>query len=120
MRIKYLINKDPRVKDFNILIKNNFPNLLTEKKPDLYLVAGGDGAMLHAIHKTIDKGIPYLGKAMGTFNFLMNQFDNDIQTINKILHDEIKIDTQELSNGIYFVRLITPLQNETKRLIIEK
>ena len=93
MRIKYLINKDSRVKDFNILIKNNFPNLLTEKKPDLYLVAGGDGAMLHAIHKTIGKGIPYLGKAMGTFNFLMNQFDDDIQTINKILNDEIKIDT---------------------------
>ena len=93
MRIKYLINKDSRVKDFNILIKNNFPNLLTEKKPELYLVAGGDGAMLHAIHKTIDKGIPYLGKAMGTFNFLMNQFDDDIQTINKILNDEIKIDT---------------------------
>ena len=93
MRIKYLINKDPRVKDFNILIKNNFPNLLTEKKPELYLVAGGDGAMLHAIHKTIDKGIPYLGKAMGTFNFLMNSFDDDIQTINKILNDEIKIDT---------------------------
>jgi len=93
MRIKYLINKDPRVKDFNILIKNNFPNLLTEKKPDLYLVAGGDGAMLHAIHKTIDKGIPYLGKAMGTFNFLMNQFDDDIQTINKILNDDIKIET---------------------------
>ncbi|HOK59785.1 MAG TPA: NAD(+)/NADH kinase, partial [Candidatus Dojkabacteria bacterium] len=93
MRIKYLINKDSRVKDFNILIKNNFPNLLTEKKPELYLVAGGDGAMLHAIHKTIGKGIPYLGKAMGTFNFLMNQFDDDIQTINKILNDEIKIDT---------------------------
>lgn len=93
MRIKYIINKDSRVKNFNILIKNNFPNLLTEKKPDLYLVAGGDGAMLHAIHKTIDKGIPYLGKAMGTFNFLMNSFDDDIQTINKILNDEIKIDT---------------------------
>jgi len=46
-----------------------------------------------------------------------------IKMINTTFIDgdnEIKIDTQELSNGIYFVRLITPLQNETKRLIIEK
>jgi len=93
MRIKYILSKDPRVKEFNKIIKENFPQLLVEKKPQLYLVAGGDGAMLHAIHKTINKGIPYLGKAMGTFNFLMNSFDDDIQTINKILNDDIEIDT---------------------------
>ena len=54
MRIKYILSKDPRVKEFNKIIKENFPQLLVEKKPQLYLVAGGDGAMLHAIHKTIN------------------------------------------------------------------
>ncbi|MFZ7115019.1 MAG: T9SS type A sorting domain-containing protein [Bacteroidota bacterium] len=34
--------------------------------------------------------------------------------------NEIYIDTQDLPNGIYFIRLVTPYQNETKRLIIEK
>jgi hypothetical protein len=46
-----------------------------------------------------------------------------IKLINTIVIDgdnEISIDTQELSNGIYFLRVITPLQNETKRLIVEK
>jgi NAD+ kinase len=93
MRIKYIINKDPRVKDFNNLIKNNFPQLLTEKRPQLYLVAGGDGAMLHAINKTIDKHIPYLGKALGTFNFLMNNIVDDKSTISTLLNDSVKIST---------------------------
>ncbi len=93
MKIKYILSKDPRVKDFNELIKSDFPQLLTEKKPDLFLVAGGDGAMLHAIHDTIDKKIPYLGKALGTFNFLMNYFTNDKQIIKALLDDKIKIDT---------------------------
>ncbi len=93
MRIKYIINKDPRVKEFNNLIKNNFPSLLTEKEPELYLVAGGDGAMLHTIHDTIDTGIPYLGKALGTFNFLMNNIEDDIFVINGLLDDSIKIET---------------------------
>ena len=46
-----------------------------------------------------------------------------IKLINTIVIDgdnEISIDTQELSNGIYFLRVITPLQKETKRLIVEK
>lgn len=92
MRIKYIKSKDPRVKEFNYLIESTFPKLLTEKNPDIYLVAGGDGAMLRAIHKTINNRIPYLGKALGTFNFLMNSIDNDKQTINDIINDKIKLE----------------------------
>jgi len=92
MRIKYILNKDPRVKDFNELISNSFPLLLTEKKPQLYLIAGGDGAMLHAIHDTVDTNIPYFGKALGTFNFLMNNIDDDISVIQGLLDESIKIE----------------------------
>jgi len=92
MKIKYLINKDPRVKGFNNFIKKSFPQLLKEKKPDIYFVAGGDGAILHSIHETIDTGIPYLGKAMGTFNFLMNQIKDDEKIIKGILEDKINLE----------------------------
>lgn len=34
--------------------------------------------------------------------------------------NEIYIDTHELPDGLYFIRLVTPYQTETKRLIIEK
>lgn len=92
MRIKYLENKvDPRVQNFNQLIQEKFPKLLREKNPELFLVAGGDGAMLHAIHQNINEGIPFLGKAMGTLNFLMNQFENDTETIQKLLNDQQEI-----------------------------
>ncbi len=92
MRIKYLINNDPRVEEFNSLVKSKFPQLLTEKAPEIYLVAGGDGAMLHFIHETIDTGIPYIGKAMGTFNFLMNRITDDEKTINDLLEDKIDLE----------------------------
>lgn len=100
MKIKFLSNNgDQRVDSFRELIKSKFPQLLTEEDPELYLVAGGDGAMLHAIQETIDDGVPYLGKAMGTFNFLMNKFDNDEVVINGLLNDTLKIETFE-SNAI--------------------
>lgn len=87
-----MINNDSRVEKFNTLVKNKFPQLLTEKAPEIYLVAGGDGAMLHFIHETIDTGIPYIGKAMGTFNFLMNRITEDEKTINDLLKDNIDLE----------------------------
>ncbi len=100
MRIKFLSNNgDSRVEAFRKLIDKKFPQLLSEENPELYLVAGGDGAMLHAIQETIDDGIPYLGKAMGTFNFLMNRFEDDELLISKLLAGELSFDTFE-SNAI--------------------
>ncbi len=93
MRIRYLQNNDARVKEFNALIESKFPTLLDEKNPQLYLVAGGDGAMLRAIHDTIDSQIPYLGKALGTFNFLMNKIDNDEKFISDLISDKVEIET---------------------------
>lgn len=100
MKIKYIKNeKYEKVRKFNEFIEKEFPELLIEEKPGLYLVAGGDGSMLHAIHSTIESNIPYLGKAMGTFNFLMNDFSNDRIIIEDILKDKIDLDIFE-SNTI--------------------
>lgn len=99
MRIKYIESKDKRVKDFNLLIKRNFPHFLDEKKPDLILVAGGDGAMLHAIYDTIDLGVPYFGKALGSLNFLMNKFEDDILVLQSLIDDKLEVFTIK-SNAI--------------------
>lgn len=103
MRIKYLVNdKYEKAKPFNEYIQTHFPQLLTEENPELYIVAGGDGSMLHAIQDTIEDGIPYLGKAMGTFNFLMNEFEDDEKIIRGLLDDKIKIDIFKTSAiGVY-------------------
>jgi len=100
MKVKFLSNKDDkRVESFRNLIIKKFPQLIDEDKPELFLVAGGDGAMLHAIQETIDQKIPYLGKAMGTFNFLMNKIENDEEFLNKLINDEIPFETFK-SNAI--------------------
>jgi NAD+ kinase len=75
MRILYIESKDERVEKVNKLIEKNFPELLTEKDPELILVSGGDGAMLHAIQSFSHLNVPFLGHAMGTLNFLMNSID---------------------------------------------
>ncbi|MBP8979068.1 NAD(+)/NADH kinase [Candidatus Dojkabacteria bacterium] len=96
MRIKYLKNeKYPKAQEFNLFIERVFPQLLEEKKPELYLVAGGDGSMLHSIQANIDSKIPFFGKAYGTVNFLLNEFKNDQETIQNILDDKIKLDIFE-------------------------
>lgn len=99
MKIKYLPNEDQRVEKFTEFVTKVFPQLLEENNPDLYLVAGGDGSMLHAIHDSIESNIPYFGKGLGTLNFLMNRFDNDYEIISGILNGKIVLETVE-SNAI--------------------
>ncbi len=88
MKIKYILSEDKRVFEFNELIKNNFPQFLTEDNPDLYLVAGGDGAMLHAIQDTLKEDTKYFGKALGSLNFLMNKIEGDKNFLNKLSNDD--------------------------------
>lgn len=88
MKIKYRETKDERVSNFNDFIKRKYPEFLTEVDPDIILVAGGDGAMLHAIQENIDLQVPFFGKARGTFNFLMNSFNNNVETIQSLKSDK--------------------------------
>jgi len=95
MKIYYEVSPDPRVQEFNHLIKTRFPTFLSEKDPEMILVAGGDGAMHHATKRFPGfKGI-YFGKGLGTLNFLMNTFDDDVKTITKLKRDELFVHTVE-------------------------
>lgn len=87
MKILYRNTDDKRVADINNLIAEKYPKLLKEESPDIIMVAGGDGAMLHAIQEHKDKNVPFFGKARGTFNFLMNHFDNNQMVIEGLLND---------------------------------
>lgn len=92
MRIKYLENNvDDRVREFNKYIKERYPQLLEEKNPELFLIAGGDGAMLHRVRENITSNLPFFGKAMGTFNFLLNKFEDNEKIIQGLLEDNIPL-----------------------------
>lgn len=75
MKIKYRMSKDKRCEEINDFIQKEFPHLLKEKKPDLILVSGGDGAILHAIQEYNHFKVPFFGYGTGTLNFLMNELD---------------------------------------------
>lgn len=53
-----------------------FPNQNPEDA-ELIVVIGGDGMMLHAIHKFMHLNIPFYGINAGSVGFLMNSFDNE-------------------------------------------
>ena len=91
MKVKYILSKDRRVQEFNTLVKKNFPEFIEEKSPEIILVAGGDGAMLHAIQQWQNKEIPFIGKALGTVNFMMNKVDNDVDFLNSLKYGTAKL-----------------------------
>lgn len=98
MKIKYLKSSDVRAEEINKIISTDFPKLLVEKKPDLILVAGGDGAILHAIQKWNHLQVPFLGYAAGTLNFLMNKIYDLPGYLKNILEDRVKIHSLETTS----------------------
>ncbi len=92
MKIFFEKSEDPRCQDFNELIEKRFPEFLEEKNPDLILVSGGDGAMLHSARKYNNFNVPFLGHARGTLNFLLNDFGKkEEKIIEKLVNNEIEL-----------------------------
>ncbi|MEI6188117.1 MAG: NAD kinase [Alphaproteobacteria bacterium] len=56
-----------------------------KQKPDLILVIGGDGTMLHAIHQLMDINVAFYGINAGHIGFLMNNLPNNTTTREKFL-----------------------------------
>lgn len=104
MKPFYIVSKDIRSEEVNNYIKRHHPQFLKEKYPDLILVSGGDGAMLHAIQSHGDLNVPFLGYATGTLNFLMNEIDlvdlpkiiegikKDNLSLNEIVTSKIRVE----------------------------
>ncbi len=115
MKIKYRISKDKRCKEINDLIQIEFPHILKEKKPDLILVSGGDGAILHAIQEYNHHKVPFLGYGTGTLNFLMNGMNLD--QLKKLL---LKLEKNEISlKYIETTKINVSLQKKSTGKIIK-
>jgi len=44
---------------------------------DVLVALGGDGTLLHALHKTLKRDIPVFGMNRGSVGFLLNEFNED-------------------------------------------
>lgn len=61
-------------------VTNILPKTIKQTKPekaDLIIVIGGDGSMLHALHKYMHLNIPFYGINSGSIGFMMNDFHSD-------------------------------------------
>lgn len=48
-------------------------DFVSEDEAEVIVVLGGDGFMLHSLHKFLDRGLPMFGMNCGTVGFLMNE-----------------------------------------------
>lgn len=106
MKPKYILSGDKRSEKVNKFFQKKYPRLLEESNPDLVIVSGGDGAMLHAIQSFGDLNVPFFGYATGTLNFLMNEIGlNDLsKVIDNLLSNSLslnKVVTSKIWVGLY-------------------
>lgn len=52
-------------------------SLVSPAEADVLIILGGDGFMLHSLHKYMDIDKPFYGINCGTYGFLMNEFSNE-------------------------------------------
>ncbi|MFV9874972.1 MAG: NAD kinase [Rickettsiales endosymbiont of Dermacentor nuttalli] len=89
-----------------------------EDEPDIIIILGGDGFMLHSLHNLMHLNIPLYGMNVGHIGFLMNNFSVDdllsrlekakITSINPLRMLARRIDNSEYTrlaiNEIYLLR----------------
>jgi len=90
--IACVADKAQSAQDAYKLLKKQY-SFVPVAKADVIVVLGGDGFMLHNLHKHMDLGVPFYGMNCGTVGFLMNQFNNKalIDRLNSAKKEEISL-----------------------------
>ena len=110
LKIAVLYSKEKKcVNIFNFF--NSSIKLYNPEEADILLCLGGDGFMLHTLHKCIDLKKPIYGINCGNLGFLMNDFNLDT-TIEELIAT-IKTETIALKTYPLEVKFTT---NEGKEL----
>lgn len=86
--LKHLIEK------YQVIDVDNNQNIETF---DIIVVIGGDGFMLHSLHRFINFHIPFYGINRGTVGFLLNSFDPSIDDLLQKIQSSVKTDIFPLS-----------------------
>lgn len=56
---------------------NSLYDFVPINEADVVVVLGGDGYMLHLLHKLLELDVPIFGMNMGTVGFLLNEFSSE-------------------------------------------
>ncbi len=86
-KISYVIDNSKKAKTIYKFLTEEIgiKQVSAKHKPDLIIVIGGDGTMLHAIHESMDLNIAFYGINAGHIGFLMNKAPNSKITREKFL-----------------------------------
>ncbi len=79
---KAIVIKNELVSKYNFLDLTN--NNISATDFDLIIAIGGDGLMLHLLHRYKESNIPIYGINCGTVGFLMNSYRDDKNLLDKI------------------------------------
>lgn len=105
-RIGVVADKSRKAKSFRTLCVKEYRMIDMDVHPrtsvDMILVVGGDGFMLHTLHRFMDLEIPFYGMNCGTVGFLLNRFGKE-NLIERICSAKI--------TRIYPLEMETRLQN---------
>lgn len=86
MKIAFVASHSPNAqKSLKKLREKYASNISKEKNADVIVALGGDGFMLHTLHRFIDNEKPVFGMRRGTVGFLMNRYskENLIERLEK-------------------------------------
>ena len=90
-KIGVIADKTEKAQHLLSLLLEDSNCIKIDHSPDVPLkilvVIGGDGTMLHSIHKYIHLNIPFCGIRTGHLGFLMNSFEHDRKQIMNSLND---------------------------------
>jgi len=91
-KVLYIGEHTDLSKDIKKMLRKEMPSWLDESAPELIIVAGGDGSMLHAIQRFAHLNVPFYGIGAGTLNFLMNPIEGDVlDYIKSINFDKLDV-----------------------------
>jgi len=80
MKLGLIADKTEIAHDSYIKLTENYSFIEDEQQlstVDYIVILGGDGFMLHSLHKFMDLNIPFYGMNCGTIGFLLNEFSGD-------------------------------------------
>ena len=86
-KISYVIDNSKKARTIYKFLTEELgiKEIPAKQKPELVIVIGGDGTMLHAIHKLMDLNVAFYGINAGHIGFLMNKAPANKTTKEKFL-----------------------------------
>lgn len=123
-KIAFVASKGDLAAEAKKRLEARYPSVPT-KEADLVVALGGDGFMLQALHRNMQRNVPIYGMNQGTVGFLMNAYSEDdlIERLQKAeasilhplrMHSTTEAGTEQVALAINEVSLLRQTRQAAK------